>query len=117
MDLNLSKFIIYKQMSKIKVKHVASKDEWAKPKDGSNKWIEYWQKYSGYQLKDFCRDCHCKISEDNPFVGAHVKKVGSIDKNIYIVPTCDECNKKGRFDSHEFYCDESILVPANKNNI
>ena len=95
-------------MSKIKVKHVASKDAWQKPKDGSNTWISYWEKHSGYKLQDFCRDCGCKVSTDNPLVGAHVKKVGSNDDSIYIVPTCKNCNTAGGFDYHEFECEEKI---------
>ena len=101
----------------IKVKHVHSDDRWANPKDGSPSWIEYWKKYSGFELKDFCRDCHCKPSGDNIFVGAHVKKVNSLDETIYIVPVCKACNIKGASDCHEFECDSRILVPANKNNL
>ena len=62
-------------MTDIKVKHVASRDDWKEPKDGSGTWIEYWEKHSRYQLKDFCRDCRKKVTSDNPFVGAHVKKL------------------------------------------
>ena len=104
-------------MGRIKVKHVATRGGWEKPKDGSGAWIKYWEKHSGYQLKDFCRDCGCKVSTDNPFVGAHVKKVDSSDNSIYIVPTCKSCNTAGGFDYHEFECEEKILVPANKEKL
>ena len=104
-------------MAKIKVKHISTKDEWEKPKDGSDSWIEYWKKYSGYQLKSFCRDCGNNVYGTNILVGAHVKKVNSSDNCIYIVPTCKSCNSAGASDEHEFECEEAILVPANKNNL
>ena len=105
------------KMTTIKVKHVASKDQWKEPKDGCGTWIEYWKKHSGFQLKNTCRDCRLPITQDNPFVGAHVKKVDDIDDSIYIVPTCKRCNTQGAFDLHEFECDPRILVPANKDNL
>ena len=98
----------------IKVKHIATREGWEKPKDGSEFWIDYWKEHSGFELKDFCRDCHEKISGNNIFVGAHVKRVGADDDTVYIVPTCKKCNTKGASDYHEFYCDKRILVPANK---
>ena len=104
-------------MEKIKVKHVASKDSWAKPKDGSKSWIEYWERYSGYKKQSFCRDCRCTTTDDNPLVGAHVKKVEGNDNTIYIVPTCKKCNTAGASDCHSFECEEAILVPANKDNL
>lgn len=104
-------------MAKIKVKHIATKDDWEDPKDGSSSWIDYWDKHSKYNLQDFCRDCGKKISGTNIFVGAHVKKVNSTDNDIYIVPTCKSCNTKGMSDGHEFECDEVILVHANKNKL
>ncbi len=103
-------------MGVITVKHVSSKDGWEKPKDGSPTWIDYWVVHSGYELNDFCRDCRKHISRDC-FVGAHVKKVGKQDNCIYIVPTCKSCNTKGGFDLHEFRCEESIMVPANKERL
>jgi len=104
-------------MTNIKVKHVASRDDWKEPKDGSGTWIEYWEKHSGYQLQDFCRDCRKKVTSDNPFVGAHVKKINSSDNSIYIVPTCDRCNKQGKSGEREFIVAEEILVPANKGKL
>lgn len=104
-------------MAKIKVKHVATKDEWEDPKEGSPSWIEYWDKYSNYMKKDFCRDCGKKVEGDNILVGAHVKKVGTDDNDIYIVPTCKSCNTKGMHDGHEFECEEAIFVHANKEKL
>ena len=103
-------------MSRIKVKHVLSRDDWGKPKDGSSNWIEYWKKHTKFPLQDFCRDCGSKVGGEN-LLGAHIKKVDAKDESIYIVPTCKSCNTKGASDCHEFECDERILVPANKDNL
>lgn len=81
-------------MEKIREKYVATKDEWEDPKDGSSSWIEYWDKHSAYQKQDFCRDCGQKAVGDNILAGAHVKKVGIDDIDIYIVPTCKSCNSE-----------------------
>lgn len=101
----------------IYLEHVSSKDSWIKPKDGSNSWIEYWEKHSCYSLPVYCPDCHEFITSFNPLVGAHVKKVYSSDNNIYIVPVCKKCNTIAATDNHRFYCSENLLVPANKDKL
>ena len=99
------------------VRHVASRNDWAKPKDDSDAWRDYWYQHSSYEYPTVCPDCHRRIWRSNDLVGAHVKKVYSSDEKIYIVPTCRECNSKGASDYHMFECPEEYLVPANKNNL
>ena len=99
------------------VKHIASKDDWAKPKDGSDDWLNYWYRHSRYKYPTICPDCGRTIISKNDLVGAHVMKVNSTDKTVYIVPVCRSCNTKGGSDHHSFLCDEDLLVPANKNNL
>lgn len=99
------------------VRHVASRDDWAKPKDDSDAWRDYWYQHSPYNYPSSCPDCHRRITSSSMLVGAHVKKFYSNDQKIYIVPTCRECNLKGATDYHTFECPEMYLVPANKDNL
>ena len=54
-------------------------------------WLAHWQKFSGQALSKWCSERNCIKA---PEVGAHVQKDGSTDKGWYIVPFCDEHNKK-----------------------
>ena len=99
------------------LKHVSSKDVWAKPKEGSSCWLEYWNKYCKEYYPKYCPDCRKRIYSDNELVGAHVKKCYSIDNNVYIVPVCKSCNTAGGTDNHEFMCDSNLLVPSNKERL
>ena len=57
------------------------------------------------------------MTSDNPLVGAHVKIINYSDDSIYIVPTCDRCNKQGKSGERGFIVAEEILVPANKGKL
>ena len=103
-------------MGKILVKHIASKDDWGVPKDGSTSWLEYWEKHSK-KYAFFCCDCGKTCPSTKDIVGAHVQKVNSHDKSVYIVPTCNACNVRGAHDNHSFRVEEGDLVPANKDNL
>lgn len=54
-----------------------------------NKWIEHWRNFSG-QIANECRVEGCS---EKKVVGAHVQKVYSDDKEMYIAPVCKEHNK------------------------
>ncbi len=103
------------------VKHIASKDDWRSPKDSSTSWIDYWEKnnYSALLTNGLrCRNCGCEGAKNNPIIGAHVQKVNSDDKTVYIVPTCKECNSKGIGNTPRvFEVSECDLVPANAKKL
>ena len=53
-------------------------------------WIDHWKSFSGQTVKQ----CVVKGCTNNPEVGGHVKKDSKTDSAWYIIPICDECNKK-----------------------
>lgn len=71
---------------------------------GYSSWEDFWQSKKGKEFSD----CSCKGCTDEAKVGAHVKKVDSIDNKWYIVPLCKGCNSK----SISFEVREDDLVPV-----
>lgn len=91
-----------------KVKNINGSSRFASP-TGYNTWLDYWEAQTGRSAWSCsATDCH-EIGRSN-LVGAHVRKVNSIDQNWYIVPLCRRCNN--RID--EFYVNETLVpVPSN----
>jgi hypothetical protein len=54
-------------------------------------WRKHWEKFSGKGWPSKCPVLDCK---NHPEVGAHVQKDDSTNGNWYIVPLCQEHNKK-----------------------
>jgi hypothetical protein len=77
----------------------------------SGSWLAYWEKFSG-QTAYGCFVSGCKNKRS---VGGHVQKDSPSDKNWYVVPLCDECNKKTGEDLDIW--DLAMLVPANVTRI
>ena len=71
---------------------------------GCGSWLEHWERGSG-QKASACAACGKKAT-----VGGHVVKTDGYDRNHYIVPLCDGCNKR----SDDFEIGTTPLVPANK---
>ena len=59
-------------------------------KSNAGTWLSYWEKLSG-QSAYLCFGQGC-IS--TPSVGALIQKDSLGDKNLYVIPLCDDCNKK-----------------------
>ncbi len=89
MDTNDNRVIVY---------HAADTSDDKAP-DGSA-WIDYWMEHTNLPCPEICPCCGKKPTGDNYFVGAHVKKLMDFmekeDSGIFIVPTCDICNKSSR---------------------
>lgn len=78
-----------------------------KPKNYET-WKDFWISKKGY-WPSYCSASGCwQVAE----VGAHVKKVDSLDNRWYIVPLCLGCNQR----TDTFWVDENLLVPVNGND-
>lgn len=74
---------------------------------GYSSWIEYWEAVTGLKAS-ICSAAGCFNKSD--LVGAHVQKVNSSDKKMYIVPLCRGCNQ--RTDEFDVYM-PLAPVPSN----
>lgn len=52
-------------------------------------WLQHWKNFSD-QTATICRALGCSRKD---IVGAHVQKDVPYDKNWYIVPLCNQCNR------------------------
>ena len=69
-------------------------------------WLAHWEKISGQNaFLCFVKDCI-----NTPSFGGLVQKVSSTDESWYIVPLCDDCNRKTMQDLDIW--DLATLVPA-----
>jgi hypothetical protein len=59
-------------------------------KSSSGTWLAHWEKCSG-QKADMCFAYGCV---NTPSVGGQVQKDSPSDKSWYVIPLCDDCNKK-----------------------
>ena len=59
-------------------------------KSSAGTWLAYWEKLSG-QSAYLCFGQGCI---NTPSVGALVQKDSLTDKNMYVIPLCDNCNRK-----------------------
>lgn len=73
----------------------------------SGSWFAHWEKLSG-QNAFMCVTNGCIR---RPSVGGHVQKDSMTDKSWYVVPLCDDCNKKRGQDLDIW--DLATLVSAN----
>ena len=80
-------------------------------RNDSGSWLAYWEKFSG-QIAYGCFVSGCKNTRS---VGGHVQKDSSTDKSWYVVPLCDDCNRKTGQDLEIW--DLAMLVPANITRI
>ena len=56
----------------------------------SGSWLAHWEKFAGQTAyRCFVRECTNKLS-----VGGRVQRDSATDKSWYVVPLCEECNKK-----------------------
>lgn len=76
--------------------------------NGYNSWLHYWESATG-QVASKCNRLGCGVTGRSNLVGAHVKKVDSLDNNWYIVPLCQADNMS----SDVFYV-LGPLVPVNR---
>jgi hypothetical protein len=53
-------------------------------------WFAHWEKFSGQNA--FM--CFTKGCIKRPSVGGQVQKDSPTDKSWYVIPLCDDCNKK-----------------------
>jgi len=72
-------------------------------------WLRHWERRTGRDAA-ICLVVPCKQQSD--LVGAHVIKVGSKDKNRYIVPMCQAHNMS----EQDLRVDDKALAPANKQS-
>lgn len=82
------------------------------PPNGS--WLNYWTEQTGRKipLQMVC-PCCLKQCFNIQMVGAHVS---DLNGNIYITPTCKECNdkyKNSKAQKGKFLVDKDKLVPLN----
>ena len=69
--------------------------------------LAHWDRFSRQTAyRCFVKGCTNKCS-----VGGRVQKDASADKNWYIIPLCDDCNKKRGQDLEVW--DMARLIPAN----
>lgn len=94
---------------KTRVRNLGGSSNYPKPTCRCGTWIDHW--IENKQIRPgYCRGCGAKTTN---LVGGHVYKVGSFDKQRYIIPICYSCNNTPGL---EFNVDESDLVSANCNN-
>lgn len=75
------------------------------PPDGYDSFQSFWEDETGRKFGF----CSCSSCINDATCGAHVKKVFG-GNEWYIVPLCDECNKK----DDDFEVPEDDLVPVNE---
>ena len=78
-----------------------------RPPTGYVSWKDFWKAKKGYWPSK-CAVYGCTDTAD---VGAHVKKVNSVDNSWYIVPVCSYHNNQF---GKELTVDDSMLVPLNR---
>jgi hypothetical protein len=54
-------------------------------------WLDHWEKFSQKKAHK-CSAMLC--TEVQNLVGAHVRKTGMPDSEVYIVPLCPHCHKR-----------------------
>jgi len=69
-------------------------------------WLKHWENGNG-KTANLCMEKTCTKKAE---VGAHVKKVDSVDNAHYIIPLCKTCNKLDK--EFELY-NSPTLVSAN----
>ncbi len=80
---------------------------------GFSSWLEYWENYPPKKIPaEYCCPACGNHTQKCDLVGAHVEKVGSTDKQMYIVPLCRTCNSK-KEQLGMFSVDATLLVPSN----
>lgn len=88
-------------------------DSNSKPPKGES-WIEYWKIEKQLAEPENCPCCGKVIDE---IVGAHVFQLIELpnsNKQLYITPTCKECNDKYKYSKsleHPFTVDDVMLLP------
>ena len=60
-------------------------------------WLAHWEKLSGKKHGE-CAACARKAT-----VGALVQRVYDIERRWYVVPLCDECNRKSPKETFPVY--------------
>lgn len=84
----------------------------ATPPNGS--WLNYWSEQTGIEIP-FQMVCPCCLKQcfKIQMVGAHVS---DSEGNVYIIPTCKECNdkyKNSKAENKIFFVDKGKLAPLN----
>lgn len=87
------------------VRNYTGSSRWTAPQEYSS-WLSYWEAMTGKRAT-LCGKTGCFGTD---LVGAHVQKVNSTDKHVYITPLCRSCN--GLSGSFEV---SSQLVPVPSN--
>jgi hypothetical protein len=81
--------------------------------------IDHWENVTGFEIET-CVNLLCSkntgnpqkdYGDDNPIVGGHVQKILRLnavnevldEKEIWIIPICDHCNKKGKDKELPYY--------------
>lgn len=79
-----------------------------KPEDGSS-WLAAWKKFKGFNEATVIRCANQNCPNGHPCAtdGAHIRKTNNVDKSIYIVPLCHQCNCS----KEPLSLDEEDLVP------
>ena len=76
-------------------------------KCSSSSWLAHWEKLSGQNAYM----CFAKGCINTPSVGGQVQKDSPTDTSWYVIPLCEDCNKKRGQDLDIW--DTTRLVPAN----
>ena len=75
--------------------------------NGSGSWLAHWEKLSGQNAYM----CFATACINTPSVGAQVQKYNPADQKLYVIPLCNDCNKKREQDLDIW--DAATLVSAN----
>ena len=54
-------------------------------------WLDHWKRFSGSSLPMYCSETSCR---KKPTTGAHVQSDGPVNGDWYIVPLCDDHNRR-----------------------
>jgi hypothetical protein len=88
-------------------------------------WIDYWKSIKipekgSIGMSIFSRNYKCPFCGklyDETFVGGHIQKVDNLDRHWYILPICDDCNKKrstvGVVEIDDYTEDFMVPMPSN----
>ena len=96
----------------IYVQNASGTSRFSKPKN-FNSWLEYWEHHCWALSIDKLYKCPAcgNLFYRQDFDGAHVIKVFSKSREMFIVPLCSGCNHRTDF----FTVDGRLLLPVPSN--
>lgn len=92
---------------------VHNADDTADLDDGD--MADYWEEHMG-EIQDgyICPSCHTEVDRDE-IDGAHVELTYGSNKHLYIIPTCQSCNRSKDKKNFVVSSEKLVLAPKQRN--